>query len=365
MKHKKKIIIQILALISFAYIGFASVQDEDGEKTASFNVQKGGKLEVKVDYGGVTIIPWDKNEVFVRAAGFDEDELEQIKIKGDKNHVTVKLLDEDSHGGDGYFEINVPSEFDVGFSTGGGNIEIKGDLKGSVDGSSGGGNIILKNIMNGHLNLSTGGGDIRAGSIGGDVTLSTGGGNIDIDDIIGDVKASTGGGNITLGKANGVADISTGGGNINLDGAGGDVRLSTGGGNIDVKNISGKVRVSTGGGTVDLREITGAITASTGGGDITAELISSGKGDSKLSTGGGDIKLYVSEKVKATVEATIEIHRKWSKNIKKYKIVSDFKTDSYEEDKDEEEVRGIYLINGGGDKIRLSTSNSNIKILKK
>ena len=367
MKYQKKITILMLVLVSFAFWGFASTQDKDGEKTASFNVEKGGKLEIRVGYGNITISPWDKNEVYIRATGFDEDEMQQIKMKGEKNKVTVrfKMDDDESGSNSAEFEVNVPKEFNLTLSTGGGTISIEEDINGSVDGSTGGGDIKLRNVVNGKVSLSTGGGDVKAGAIGGDVKLSTGGGNIEIDDIKGHVKSSTGGGNVTLGKADGEAEVSTGGGNISLNGAGGDVSVSTGGGDIDVRIASGKVKVSTGGGNVDLKDITGRIEASTGGGDITAELKPSGKGDSKLSTGGGNIKLYVASDAKATIEATISITKKWSKNVKKYKIVSDYKADSYEEDEDEEEVRAVYLVNGGGEKITLSTSNSNINIFKK
>jgi hypothetical protein len=367
MKHQKILTVLILILVSCAFLGFASMQDKDGDKTASFNVEKGGKLEMKVAYGDITITPWDKNEVYIRAIGFDEDEIEKIKMKGDKNKVTIrfKIDEHESGSSSGEFMVNVPKEFNLGLSTGGGTISIEDDIKGSVDGSTGGGNIKLRNVVNGKVSLSTGGGNVKAGAIGGDVDLSTGGGDIDINDIKGHVRSSTGGGNITLGKANGDAQISTGGGNINLSGADGDVTASTGGGNVNVRIASGKVSVSTGGGSVDLKDITGRIVASTGGGEITAELKPSGKGDSKLSTGGGDIKLYVASDAKATIDATISITKKWSKNSKKYKIISDFKADSYEEDEQEEEIRGVYQINGGGERITLSTSNSNISILKK
>jgi hypothetical protein len=374
MIKQQRFALILLFFLTITIVSFVKAQDKnsdkdrdsDGEKTASFQVQKDGKLDMRVDYGNITIIPWNKSEVFIRANDFDPEELEYIRMKGDKNRVTVRfdMKGEDYEGGDGDFEINVPTDFEVELSTGGGNVEIQGDLRGAVRGSSGGGNITLKNVTNGNLNLSTGGGDMRAGSIGGDVELSTGGGNISIEDIHGNIVASTGGGNITLGKADGVATISTGGGNIRINGAGGKVELSTGGGNIDVKDVSGKVRASTGGGNVDLTEITGSISASTGGGEITAELNPSGKGGSELSTGGGDIKLYIPENAKATIEAVIEIPRKWSKNIKKYKIESDYKAESYEQDEKDEEIRATYLINGGGEKIILKTSNANINIKK-
>jgi hypothetical protein len=366
MKRQIKISMFMSLLFTLAFLGIASEQDRDDEKTASFKVEKGGTLEIKVDYGDITITPWDKNEVYVRALGLDEDELRHLKIDGDKNRVTVKLRDTDDESSeDAEFEVNIPKEFDADLNTGGGNITIEGDLKGSVKGSTGGGNIKLHNVVNGKLSLSTGGGDVIGGTIGGDVRLSTGGGNVTLNDIAGDVKSSSGGGDIKVGKANGSAEVSTGGGNIKLDGATGEVTVSTGGGNVEVRDVSGRVKASTGGGNVDLSNITGRIVSSTGGGDVVAELNPSGKGDSKISTGGGDIKLYVVGNAKATIEASISISKKWSKNVKKYKIYSDFKADSYEEDEDDREINAVYSINGGGDRITLSTSNSNIRIMKK
>jgi hypothetical protein len=366
MKNISKMYAVFCILIALSITGFAQHDEKDGEKTASFNVQKGGRLEVKVDFGEITIIPWDKQEVSIRATGLDEDEIQYLKMKGDKNKVTVKLhgaYEESSH--DAEFEIRMPAEFDAELSTGGGDIKIEGDLKGSVEGSTGGGSITLKNVLNGKLSLSTGGGDVRGGTIGGDVDLSTGGGSVTLDDVQGNVRTSSGGGDIRIGKASGTASVSTGGGTISVNGATGEVKLSTGGGDVDVRDASGRVKVSTGGGNVDLKNITGSIVSSTGGGDVTAELNPSGKGDSKISTGGGDIKLYIVGNAKATIEATINIDRKWSKNVKKYKIYSDFKADSYEENEDDEEIRAVYNINGGGDRIILSTSQSNIRIMKK
>ncbi len=53
-----------------------------------------------------------------------------------------------------------------------------------------------------------------------------------------------------------------------------------------------------------LQNITGSIDAKTAGGEVEAELIPSGKGRSRLSSAGGDIRFYIDENSKVTIEAT-------------------------------------------------------------
>ncbi|HLA69831.1 MAG TPA: hypothetical protein VJN65_09015, partial [Bacteroidota bacterium] len=94
------------------------------------------------------------------------------------------------------------------------------------------------------------------------------------------------------------------------------------------------------------------------------ELIPSGKGGSELVTAGGNIRLAVPENAKVTIEALIRIEGRWGSRKSKYEVRSDFKADKYEKDDDEEEIRATYNLNGGGEKIYLTTVNSNIEIRK-
>jgi len=55
----------------------------------------------------------------------------------------------------------------------------------------------------------------------------------------------------------------------------------------------------------------------------------------------------------------------WGKHAEdNYKIFSDFQQSSYNVDKNRNEIKAEYTINGGGAKIYLRTTNSNIKIQK-
>jgi hypothetical protein len=50
--------------------------------------------------------------------------------------------------------------------------------------------------------------------------------------------------------------------------------------------------------------------------------------------------------------------------MERYQVRSDFKADSYESDKAGAEIRAVYKLNGGGDRVILQTVNSDIHIRK-
>jgi DUF4097 and DUF4098 domain-containing protein YvlB len=144
----------------------------------------------------------------------------------------------------------------------------------------------------------------------------------------------------------------------------GNATLKSSGGNIHLEGASGTVKANTSGGDITLQNITGSIEAATAGGDVDAELRPTGKGRSKLSSAGGQISLSIPEDARATIEATIRVEDHWGSRKSKYKVISDFKADTYEQDQDEREIRATYKLNGGGDLIELKTVNSDISIRK-
>jgi len=111
------------------------------------------------------------------------------------------------------------------------------------------------------------------------------------------------------------------------------------------------------------KNVTGSIDAKTAGGEVEAELIPSGKGESRLSSAGGDIRLYIAENSKATIEATIRLQG-WGFHKDRYVVKSDFPSESYDTDEDGGEIRAVYKLNGGGERVELNTVNSNIEIRK-
>ncbi|MFH0990479.1 MAG: hypothetical protein V1799_10745 [bacterium] len=393
-------------LVTFVILGLmaaslsAATRDGESERSKSFAVTKGGKLIVKVYGGELKITSWEKNEVFAKVTKLDEKDSEQLVMEQDGNTVRIELKNKSSRSRrqSPEFAISIPSQFDAQLSTGGGGISVQGKIKGSVTGTTGGGSITLEDAVEGELNLTTGGGEIRAKNVAGNTTLTTGGGEISIGSIEGKVTVTTGGGSVTLDKVLGELTVTTGGGNIVVESvtkslkattgggeiyiknAGGDIKassgggemkigkvtgnatMSTGGGAISLDGATGKVSLTTGGGELDIRNVTGSVKATTGGGDIVAELRPTGQGGSKLTSGGGDITLYVPEDARVTIIAVIKVEDK--DDFKKYKIMSEFKHDKYESNDRDEEIRAVYTLNGGGEEITLTTSESDITIKK-
>ena len=365
-----------------AFSGFI----EDDSRSKTFTVGKGGTLEVSVDGGDITISVWDKNEVFVKADGIDDEDLDRLKMKQSGNDVRVEFRNR--RGWSGWnsshlrIEITIPSQYNADLHTSGGDITVRGTVDGKISGGTSGGNVKLENVKGGRVELSTSGGDMKTGDVQGDVVLKTSGGNIEMGIVGGEanigtsggdivvksvgksLKAHTSGGNIDIGDVGGEARVSTSGGDVSVRKVTGNATLGTSGGNIRLESASGTVKANTSGGDISLRNISGSIDASTSGGDVDAELRPSGKGRSKLSSSGGEIKLSIPDDAKATIEATIRIQDHWGSRKNKYKVISDFKAESYENDQDEEEIRATYKLNGGGDVIELKTVNSDISIRK-
>lgn len=367
-----------LTLSPFTFNGRAQQDPESPSK--SFQVTKGGNLEVDVEPGSVEIEPWGKDEVFIQAENIDERYPDRLKMTQSGNTVTLKYRDRRQNN-DIRFTINVPREFNTHIATSGGNVEEHDQLKGSFEVETKGGNVRMDEIV-GNVRIESGGGNIRGETIDGDANIRTGGGSVTIKTTTGQAEVSSGGGSLRLDKVGKGLKMSTGGGSVNVGevAAGADIhtgggsievgkvlqtlKVSTGGGSVNVNGASGDISVRTGGGSVSMEDITGTIALKTGGGDISVELTPSGKGGSTIYSGGGDIRFYIPDNAKANIEATLNIKHGWGNSWKRYKITSDFKSDKFQKDEDEESMFGSYVLNGGGDKIELETTNGNIEIRK-
>ncbi|MDE3056347.1 MAG: DUF4097 family beta strand repeat protein [Bacteroidota bacterium] len=337
--------------------------DSGASRTKTFTVSKGGNLEVTVSGGDIAINTWDKNEVSVRAEGIDDDDLEDLEISQSDNTVRVDFRPRWGFNGDARFDIRMPQEFDADVHTSGGNIDLRGVVKGRVKGTTSGGDVTTGDVE-GTVTLRTSGGDVRVGSVSGETDVSTSGGNIRVEKIGKSFKGSTAGGDIQLGDVGGDANVTTAGGDITVGKVSGSATLRTAGGSIELQSASGRVSAKTAGGDLELRNITGSVEGKTSGGNVTAELTPSGKGDSELSSSGGDVTLYIDEHARATIEAEIRLRGWWRHSDERYDIHSDFKAAEYHKDKDEEEIYGKYILNGGGEDISLKTSAGNIEIRK-
>lgn len=363
-------------------------------RSESFPAQQGGQLEVNSSSGAILINIWEKNEVSVNVEGISRDDANDLQIIQTGNIVRVEYRPKRRGWSSRVrFNIDIPSRYNLDLRTGGGEIEVVGALRGNIRGHTSGGKITLDTII-GSVDMNTSGGDIRTGKIQGGGYLKTSGGDIRVQEATEALDIQTSGGDIILGNIGSRLDARTSGGDISIGNIGGEARVSTSGGDIDIRKISGNANISTSGGTIQLRsasgdirattaggdlelsDISGTVEARTAGGDIFAELKPSGKGRSSLITAAGDVTLYIPAGAKATIQALIRVEDRWRGRRSRetdrrtddsgwrpgYEIRSDFKSESYEESEEKGEIRAIYTLNGGGERIWLETVNGHINI---
>jgi TonB family protein len=240
------------------------------------------------------------------------------------------------------FEVAVPAGYSLDVNTGVGDIETQ-DIGGTASLITEGGNIrtgrigfaAFRNSAQGHpvvklstqgghiqvqdvagnLDAFTAGGHIVAGNISGDAVLRSGGGHIRAGQINGRAQLETDGGNITLKQAGSFVSVRTGGGQIDFGEVRGSVRAQTGGGGIRIITVSGPMEVESNGGSICLTRVAGAVQAATAGGTIQAwinpDATSSGgkvslPGASQLSSGAGDINVFLPRNLAVNIDALVE-----------------------------------------------------------
>lgn len=263
-------------------------------------------------------------------------------------------------------EISVPAGLSRAcVHTGWGDLEVTG-IDGVVEAETAAGAIRADRIGRGLLARS-GGGNIEIGSVGGTIRIQSGGGSVRIGKSSGEVRVETNGGEVVVREAGGPLHASTGGGNITAGYVAGSVTAETAGGSIEVERATGPVTAQTSGGGIrigsardvrcesiaggiHLRDVMGALRASTGVGNIVAELHGGKLADSILSTGGGDVTVWIPSNLAVTVRAQNE------SGARPARIVSDFP---------EVKVRPASMwlavaegsIRGGGPVLTISTVN--------
>ncbi|HEY2544901.1 MAG TPA: TonB family protein [Candidatus Acidoferrum sp.] len=292
------------------------------------------------------------------------------------------------------FEVAVPAGYSLDVNTGVGDIETQ-DIGGTANLITEGGNIRTGRIgfngfrnaaqgrliaklstQGGHIQVQdvagsvdafTAGGHIVAGNISGDAVLRSGGGHIRAGQISGRAQLETDGGNITLKQAGSFVSVRTGGGQIDFGEVRGSVRAQTGGGGIRIITVSGPMEVESNGGSICLTRVAGAVQAATAGGTIQAWINPDGSspggkvslpGASQLSSGAGDINVFLPRNLAANIDAMVE-------NGGLSRIDADpglYLTIQSMGNRGVGPVRAIGALNGGGEVLKLRTTVGKIRL---
>lgn len=267
--------------------------------------------------------------------------------------------------------INVPAALNrLLLETHSGDVQVY-DIAGQVEARSGAGVIQMDRIGRDAI-ARTAGGDIRIGKVGGGIRCVSGGGSIEVQSAGGESWFDTAGGEINLGSIAGPIHASTAGGNIHIGRAGDSVGAKTAGGRIDVMQARGiviaansggsiqvgsapGVRLEATGGSIRLRGSSGAIRAVSDSGSIFAELNARlPLRDSFLTTGAGDITVFIPSNIPVTVQALNESARPG-------RIISEFSEIPVRQaDESRSAMLAEGALNGGGPVLKLTSTGGTI-----
>jgi len=371
----------------------------------------GGDIEVVGDLKGDVKSHTSGGDVTLRDIG---GEVELTTSGGD---IHVGTIGGDVHlqtsGGDIRVE-EASSDLDV--QTSGGDIRI-GRVGNSLEAQTSGGDITIE-FVGGEARIRTSGGDIEIDELSANARITTAGGDIEFRSAKGVIQAKTAGGELELLNVAGAIDARTAGGGVlaeitpegskgsSLISAGGDIVLY-----VDPKakaTIEARIHVdkrSRFGGVFQMRSPPG------GDSSITIEIPEIPTIDLDLSDTEIDeeklkeiidkltqsanqamelsaeeaqrflremqrelqeaqqvlqeARQELSSKQKKSVEVqkkVIQSHRSNTRYSLRYKIRSDLEAERYEEDVEEGEISASYVLNGGGARIWLETSDGNIEI---
>src|ERR1700682_878930 len=291
------------------------------------------------------------------------------------------------------FEVTVPRGYNVEVKTGAGDIETQ-DVGGAANLFTMGGNIRTGRIgvagvrlpssghvlakletqgghiqvtdVAGDLNAITGGGHINVGNIVGSASLRSGGGHIRAAQIGGRSELETDGGNITVGHAESYVNVRTGGGQIDFGEVRGSVHAQTGGGGIRIMYVSGPMEVESSAGSICLTRVAGTVRAAPPGATITAWINpdppSSWQtvhlaGLSQLSSGNGDIVVFLPRNLAANIEAVVD-----SGGENRIEADPALALTMQTPNRVNGPVRATGVLNGGGAPLKLRTSAGKIRL---
>jgi hypothetical protein len=324
MSHVKTVVVVVCLFLVTSV--FAAGIEKNIEK--SFNVGKGGTLELNSEMGSVDITSHAENKVLI--------------------NVSLTAMSSNANKAEDIFKT-----FELTFNRNGNDVRIEGDMLNHRQWWNNRLKVHFKVIVpqNYNLKIATSGGNIEAADIKGRVILKTSGGGIIMGRVDGEVNAKTSGGGIALKQSTGNASLRTSGGSIRIGEVDGDVNANTSGGNIDVDIVRGNLKAATSGGGLHFRNVHGNLVGKTSGGSIVAELSAQVSEPAELYTSGGNITLTVPPGFKANLAAsTLGGHVYTDLPVMVQGKISSSSLNG--------------LMNGGGPHVNLKTTGGNIDIVK-
>ncbi len=357
-------------------LSFFACVPKKQEMKKEFDVSEGKLLNINLKTGGsIDIQGWQKEKAKVDVEYVNCDP-EDFEFDVFKNPLGIKINSDYRRrvrSSNIRVTIKIPDKFDVKIKTSGGGIHIH-NIEGEISGSTGGGKLDFKNLT-GKVRFTSGGGRITIKDSQLDGRVSTGGGKVLVENVEGDIKATSGGGNVVYRNVKtpdqtypeDVVYIRNAGGSLKVDDAPAGADVRTGGGDIRIQSAKEYVKASTGGGDIAVDEIDGWVKVRTGAGDVKITMVGDaekGKRDVSVSTGTGDVTLFVPENLSMEVDIELACTKNSSRD---YKIETDFdvgvkRTDEwdYEQGSPRKFIYGRAMIKGGNNLIKIRTCNGDV-----
>jgi len=358
----------LLVALAFSLPGFARCPITDGATL----VVRAAVGDLRVDTTG-----HDTAEVQV------ENNAVQVQETCGKDVVEFRSNGPDEVRGTIVWKIITPRTVHLDLVTMAGSIVV-GDVDANVLLRTAGGSVTAGRIK-GKAAIITQGGSIKSGSIGGNAELRSQGGTIEAGDIGGNAEFHTTAGIIRAGNIVGSATLEAGrtitvlkAGEVKATSNAGDISIGdatrinakSGGGNITSSRVRGPFQGHTEAGDIRLDSAASWVEASTGRGNIFVRMVPDNfDGDlhMDLDAGVGDVTVYLPQRLRASVDATVQRAAFQSQQIiSEFPVVPPvrppvglipnrfYSSASHSES----------LLNGGGNKIVLHTSLGKITIRK-
>lgn len=249
-------VMALYAAVLFAGVSIA------GDVEHSYDVSKGGTLNLKTDVGSLNIKTHNRDtvEIEVEVGGDNAEDFEvSHSVSGDDVMIVGTYDRGSNYRGNirAKFYITVPKDYNLDIRTSGGSIDID-DLTGAIDANTSGGSIEIGDI-DGDVELHTSGGSITTGSVNGDLNAHTSGGSITATfakQLTDDASLDTSGGSITVRM---IKDMQV---DLNASTSGGRVRTDFNvDGRVSKKSIRGEIngggprlKLHTSGGSISIKE---------------------------------------------------------------------------------------------------------------
>ncbi len=361
----------------------------------------GGDIEVVGNLGGDVRSHTSGGDVTLRDIGGD------VELTTSGGDIRVGTVGGDVHlqtsGGDIRVE---KASADLDVQTSGGDIRI-GHVGNELEAQTSGGDITIE-YVGGKSRIRTSGGDIEIGELLANARITTSGGDIELRDAKGELQVKTAGGELELLNVTGSIDARTAGGEIlaeiTPDGSKGSSFVSAGGDvvlyvdpeakatieariRVDKRSRAGVFQMSTPPGRdapiiIDIPEIP-MIDTDQAGTEIDEEelkeiiekltrsvneavQLSAEEAQRLLQELQRDLRSAQRE-LQAAQRKSVDAQKKMVQHLISasnlpYNIRSDFEAERYEADAEEREISATYTLNGGGARIWVETSDSNIEI---